>query len=141
MVTVISHSPQATLQLGESWAKELEPGWVIGLTGDLGVGKTLLVKGLAAGLGIAAPIQSPSFALVNQYLEGRLPLYHLDLYRLETHAQIVSAGLEEYFHPRGVTVVEWMERWQDSVSASLRQVRMEYMSETIRRITYEDFRA
>jgi len=84
---------------------------VIGLCGDLGAGKTQLVKGLARGLGITARVHSPTFALVNIYNGGRLTLFHLDLYRLDTREQILAAGLEEYLKPAGVTVIEWAERW------------------------------
>ena len=83
---------------------------VIGLCGDLGAGKTQLVKGLARGLGITARVHSPTFALVNIYNGGRLTLFHLDLYRLDTREQILAAGLEEYLKPAGVTVIEWAER-------------------------------
>jgi tRNA threonylcarbamoyladenosine biosynthesis protein TsaE len=78
MVTFTSHSPEETQALGEAWGREAGKGWIIGLTGDLGAGKTQLVKGIARGLGIKARIQSPTFALVNEYGEGRLPLAHLD---------------------------------------------------------------
>jgi tRNA threonylcarbamoyl adenosine modification protein YjeE len=84
---------------------------VLGLCGDLGAGKTQLVKGLARGLGITARAHSPTFTLVNLYPGGRLPLAHVDLYRLTTREQIASAGLEEYLTPAGVTVIEWAERW------------------------------
>src|SRR5687767_8154601 len=104
MPSILSNSPEETLRLGEQWGREAKPGWVIGLSGDLGAGKTQLVKGIAHGLGIAARIQSPTFTLVHEIQEGRLPLYHIDLYRLDTPAQIVAAGLEEYFHQKeGVT--------------------------------------
>jgi tRNA threonylcarbamoyladenosine biosynthesis protein TsaE len=148
MVTFISHSPEETAALGERWGREANPGWVIGLTGDLGAGKTQLVKGIARGLGITARIQSPTFALVNEYREGRLPLAHLDLYRLETPEQIIGAGLEEYFTtPNGITVIEWCERWPEFNSqpaiqnrhSPLRLVRLKQTGETERRITHEDF--
>lgn len=148
MVTFISHSPEETAALGEQWGREAKPGWVIGLTGDLGAGKTQLVKGIARGLGITARIQSPTFALVNEYREGRLPMAHLDLYRLETAEQIIGAGLEDYFtNPPGITVVEWCERWPDFATThaprtthhSLRLVRLKQTGETERRITHEDF--
>lgn len=150
MVTFISHSPEETAALGERWGREANSGWVIGLTGDLGAGKTQLVKGIARGLGIAARIQSPTFALVNEYRDGRLPLAHLDLYRLDTPEQIIGAGLEEYFtNPTGVTVIEWCERWPDFNSqpairnrlSPLRLVRLKQTGETERRITHEDFGA
>ncbi len=112
MVTLISRSPDETFALGETWGREAQRGWVIGLTGDLGAGKTQLVKGIARGLGIAGRVSSPTFALMNEYADGRLPLVHLDLYRLDGPTQIIAAGLEQYMvDPAGVTVVEWIERW------------------------------
>lgn len=147
MDTFISHSPDETSALGERWGREAKAGWVIGLSGDLGAGKTQLVKGLARGLGITARIQSPTFALVNEHAGGRLPLAHLDLYRLETRDQIVGAGLEDYlYRPRGVAVIEWCERWPDFISPGpraagvgfRRRVHIEQLGETERRITYED---
>jgi len=146
MATFISHSPDETAALGEQWGRDAKPGWVIGLTGDLGAGKTQLVKGLARGLGISQCVQSPTFALVNEYHSGRLPLAHLDLYRLDTPAQIIGAGLEDYFNrPTGVAVIEWCERWPDfltphaaRLTPRLRHVRIEQTAETERRITYED---
>ena len=113
MDTFISHSPEETQAFAAAIAATLSPGAVIGLTGDLGAGKTQFVKGLARGLGIAQPVLSPTFALVHHYSGGRLPLYHLDLYRLESQAQIMAAGLEEYLKPSGITVIEWWDRWTD----------------------------
>jgi tRNA threonylcarbamoyladenosine biosynthesis protein TsaE len=157
MAIFISHRPEETAALGERWGREAAHGAVIGLTGDLGAGKTLLVKGFARGLDITAPVLSPTFALVNEYREGRLPLFHLDLFRLETRRQIMDAGLEEYlFQPPGIAVVEWIERWlgdlrspQGGASAGqcpglprwYRQVWIETIGETDRRISYEDFGA
>jgi len=154
MATCISHSPDETAALGESWGREAERGLVIGLCGDLGAGKTQLVKGLARGLGVPARVRSPTFALVNIYEGGRLPLFHLDLYRLETREQIAAAGLEEYLQPAGVTVVEWAERWLGigspqstvhspqstlhAIPGRLRRVQIDVLSETERRISYED---
>ena len=161
MVTNISHSPAETLALGESWGRNVPAGMVIGLRGDLGAGKTQLVKGLARGLGISARVLSPTFALLNVYEDGRLPLFHLDLYRLDTPEQIRAAGLDEYLSPKGITVVEWAERWfgenpgqavffdqrapSGTVGAPiappriLRWVEIESISESERRISYEDF--
>ena len=155
MASCISHSPAETAALGEQWGRAAAGGLVIGLCGDLGAGKTQLAKGLARGLGIAALVHSPTFALVNIYNGGRLTLYHLDLYRLDTREQILDAGLEEYLKPEGVTVIEWAERWfgdvlspkskvQSPVSAAVGQTRgfrlvqIDVLSETERRISYED---
>ena len=169
MATFISHSPGATEALGETWGRTAQSGLVLGLSGDLGAGKTQLVKGLARGLGITARVHSPTFALVNIYEGGRLILFHLDLYRLDTPEQIASAGLEEYLQPQGVTVIEWAERWfgaqlevsslksqvsslksespgpqtavtqrRAQVTTPVFRVYLETLSETERRITYED---
>ena len=140
MATFISHSPDETFALGEEWGRAAKSSWVIGLTGDLGAGKTQLVKGIARGLGIQARIQSPTFALVNEYQDGRLPLAHLDLYRLDTPAQVIGAGLEEYLdHPAGVIVIEWCERWPGlNPQSPVRRVRITQLTESSREITYED---
>lgn len=143
MATFISRSPEETRALGRLWGEMARPGWVIGLEGDLGSGKTQLVKGLALGLGCPARVHSPTFALVHEYPGGRLPLVHLDLYRLADAAALRSAGIEEYlFAPAGVVVVEWFDRWLSaglpSVAGPLRRVWIEVVSETERRIVYED---
>ena len=140
MATFISHSPGETESLGEAWGRAAQPGLVIALSGDLGAGKTQLVKGLARGLGITARVHSPTFTLVNEYRGGRLRLFHLDLYRLETPAQILSAGLEDYWQPDGVAVIEWAERMTNDEwrMANVRRVNIEVLGETERRITYED---
>jgi tRNA threonylcarbamoyladenosine biosynthesis protein TsaE len=154
MVTNILRSPAETLALGENWGRTVQPGTVIGLCGDLGAGKTQLVKGLALGLGIPGRVTSPTFALVNVYEHGRLPLFHLDLYRLETAEAVRTAGLEEYFLTKGVTVIEWADRWfgkrpagrlpatgQGTAEVLLRWVNLEVLNESDRRISYEDFGA
>jgi len=151
MATFISHSTSETEQLGEQWGRAASKGLVIALSGDLGAGKTQLVKGLARGLGITARVHSPSFTLVNVYTGGRLTLFHLDLYRLETGDQILSAGIEDYLQPDGVAVIEWAERWfgevqspkskVQSLPSSLLWVNIETLNENERRISYEDSRA
>ena len=144
MATHISHSAAETEALGEKWGREATAGLVIGLSGDLGTGKTQLTKGIARGLGITDKILSPTFALVNEYRSGRLPMFHLDLYRLDTREQIIGAGLEEYLtKPDGVTVVEWIERWMrerpPKGGTPYRRVQIKQLSETDREIIYEDF--
>src|SRR5580693_9480175 len=110
MATCISNSPEETQALGETWGRAAVSGLVIGLTGDLGAGKTQLAKGVARGLGFTGRVHSPTFTLVNEYAGGRRALFHVDLYRLQTLEQIEAAGLEEYFHPAGVSVIEWVEK-------------------------------
>ena len=153
MTSLLTHTPEETAALGEAWAREVGPGWTIALCGDLGMGKTQLVKGLARGLGLTGRIASPTFALVNEHTGGHLPLFHLDLYRLDTREQIAGAGLDEYFFTaRGITVVEWAERWWggevqgsrfqvQSSGGRLRWVKFSAPSETTRCIEYEDFGA
>ncbi len=142
MATFISHSPAETETLGEEWGRTAQRGLVIALSGDLGAGKTQLVRGLARGLGVTSRVHSPTFTLVNEYGDGRLKLFHLDLYRLETPEQLHSAGIEEFLQPDGVAVIEWAERMEDGrwkmEDGKMRKVKIEVLSETERRIVYED---
>ncbi len=151
MATFISHSPAETEALGEEWGREAQRGLVIALSGDLGAGKTQLVRGFARGLGVTARVHSPTFTLVNEYSGGRLTLFHLDLYRLETPAQIHSAGIDNYLQPDGVAVIEWAERVfgekhrthntqlpTSNNGCRVRFVHIEVLTETERRIIYED---
>ncbi len=143
MATFISHSPAETESLGERWGQVVKRGLVIGLSGDLGAGKTQLVKGIARGLGVTARVHSPTFTLVNEYPGGRLRMFHLDLYRLETIRQVVSASLEEYLQPDGLAVIEWAERLEGGGGkvddGRFKMVKIEILGETERRIVYDDF--
>ena len=157
MVTYISKSPDDTQRLGIEWGRAAAVGWLVGLVGDLGAGKTQLVKGIALGLGIEDRILSPTFTLVHEYETGRLPLCHIDLYRLNSPSQISSAGLDDYlFAPRGLTVVEWIDRWYGAdgppglspveggqpvlmPAQRYRHVQFRLLGDTERQITYEDF--
>jgi len=143
MATFISYSPADTEGLGEQFGRAAQTGLVIALSGDLGAGKTQFVRGLARGLKISSRVHSPTFTLVNEYSGGRLKLFHLDLYRLETAEQIFSAGIEEYLSPDGVSVMEWAERianYQLPI-ANFKNVKIEIVSETERKIIYDDFGA
>ena len=144
-VEIISHSPAETEALGERWGRAAERGLVLALSGDLGAGKTQFVKGLARGLGVPTRVHSPTFTLVNEYGGGRLKLFHLDLYRLETPAQILSAGIEEFLSPDGVAVIEWAERLAENegqrTEVKIKKVTIEIVSETERKIIYDDFGA
>jgi tRNA threonylcarbamoyladenosine biosynthesis protein TsaE len=143
MATLISHSPADTEALGEQFGRAARRGWVITLSGDLGAGKTQFVKGLARGLEISARVHSPTFTLVAEYDGGRLKLFHLDLYRLETPEQILSAGIEEFLQPDGVAVIEWAERLAGfkTPGADWKNAQIEILNDTDREITYDDPRA
>ena len=106
-----SHSHEETLSLGRSVGSSLVSGDIILLFGDLGAGKTLLTQGICNGLGLDnnTYIHSPTFTLINEYL-GRLPIYHIDLYRIDNHEEVYSLGLEEILFNRGVTIIEWAEK-------------------------------
>ena len=143
MPVFISHSPAETKALGETLGRAVQRGQVIALTGDLGAGKTQFVRGFARGLGIAGRVHSPTFTLVNEYGGGRLKLFHLDLYRLETTEQLASAGIEEFLQPDGVAIIEWAERIYDLrfTIYDLKTVRIEILNETGRKIIYDNFGA
>ena len=142
MATCISHSPAETEALGASWGRAAKSGDIIALTGELGAGKTQLVKGLAKGLGISERIHSPTFSLVNIYSSAPLTLFHLDLYRIETRDQFIAAGLEQYLVSKGVTVIEWAERWLvKGQEPTVRWVEIETLNERERRIAYDGFGA
>ncbi|HUZ07064.1 MAG TPA: tRNA (adenosine(37)-N6)-threonylcarbamoyltransferase complex ATPase subunit type 1 TsaE [Candidatus Paceibacterota bacterium] len=145
MSTFISHSPADTEALGVKFGRTAQSGFVFALSGELGAGKTQFVRGLARGLGISARVHSPTFTLVNEYGGGRLKLFHLDLYRLETREQILSAGVEEFLQPDGVSVIEWAERLEDGrwkmEDGKNIKVKIEITGETERKIIYDDFGA
>lgn len=142
MATFISHSPAETESLGEKLGRAAQAGLVFALSGELGAGKTQFVKGLARGLEISARVHSPTFTLVNEYGGGRLKLFHLDLYRLETREQIVSAGAAEFLRPDGVSVIEWAERLEDGSwkmeDGEIKKVEIEILNESERKIIYDD---
>ncbi len=106
---IVSPSRQATLRLGERLGRAAASGDLILLRGDLGAGKTTLTQGIARGLGITGAVNSPTFTLIKEYA-GRLPLFHIDLYRLDDLAEIEALGIEDYLDRGGVSVVEWAER-------------------------------
>lgn len=140
MATFISRSPAETENLAERLGREAAPGTVFGLAGELGSGKTQFVRGLARGLGCKDRVHSPTFAIVHVYAGGRLPLFHLDLYRLDTDAQRQSAGLEEYFTPNGISAIEWADRWPEAKPPQYRLVTFKILSETERQIDYDSAR-
>jgi tRNA threonylcarbamoyladenosine biosynthesis protein TsaE len=131
---IISRSAAETIDFGRRLAGELRPGDVVALNGDLGAGKTCLVKGLAAGLGITQDVTSPTFTIIHEYRSGRIPLVHVDLYRLESVPQIVATGLEDYFDGGGITVIEWANKVEPLLPATTRRIRLTVVDENTRRI-------
>lgn len=133
---LISHSVEQTRRVGQRLAELLQPGDVLLLEGQLGAGKTAFTQGIAAGLGINDYVNSPTFVLINEY-PGRLPLYHIDLYRFDDPRQAIAIGLEDYLpEPEGVTVVEWPERAMDFMPPEHLLVRIGYLSDTKRTIRF-----
>lgn len=104
-----SNTPQETFELGKRLAEEAKSGQVYCLDGDLGVGKTVFTQGFAWGLGITGPVNSPTFTIVQQYEEGRLPLYHFDVYRIGDISEMDEIGYEDCFYGSGVSLIEWSE--------------------------------
>ncbi len=130
----ISESPEATAAAGAALARTLGPGDVVGLTGELGAGKTCFIQGLARGLGVARGATSPTFVLINEY-RGRLPVYHVDAYRVDSLAELRDLGLEELLDGDGVTVIEWAERAAPLLPDRTIHVHIEGVGDEPRRIT------
>ena len=117
---------EETERFGLELAGELKAGDVIALTGDLGAGKTTLARSIAKGLGVRENVTSPTFTIVCEYMSGRLPLFHFDLYRIGSEEEAFEAGLEEYFSRGGVSVIEWAERVPGLIPDDARVIVLEY---------------
>lgn len=111
----VTRSAAETEELAKSFAASLAPGEVIAFYGDLGAGKTAFTRGLAAGLGVIDAVTSPTYTIVNEYLTGRLPLFHFDLYRLSSGDELFEIGWEDYLRRGGVCAVEWTENAEDAI--------------------------
>jgi tRNA threonylcarbamoyladenosine biosynthesis protein TsaE len=122
VASITSHSPAETFDAGRAFAGSLRPGDIVGLCGELGAGKTHFVKGIAAGLGSAAAVLSPTFTLVHEYRDGRMPIFHIDFYRLETPGEAAQIGLDECLDAGGVTVIEWAEKFPELLPPETRWV-------------------
>ena len=132
----ITHSPEETEALGAALAKLLVPGDIIAYRGDLGAGKTAFTRGLARCLGCREPVTSPTYTIVNEYLSGRLPLFHFDMYRLTSSEDLWGVGWEDYLDRGGVCAVEWSENVEDAMENAL-WVTLETLPGDSRRITLE----
>ena len=131
-----SESPRQTEQIGAALGEQLQPGTVIAYEGDLGAGKTAFTRGLAQGLGCREQVTSPTYTIVNEYLGGRLPLFHFDMYRLRCADDLWDIGWEDYLDRRGVCAVEWSENVREALEDPM-VIRIEKTGEESRRITIE----
>ena len=138
-----SNSPEETEKIGEALAGKLKPGTVLAYRGDLGAGKTAFTRGLARGLGYRESVTSPTYTIVNEYLGGRLPLFHFDMYRLTSADDLWDIGWEDYLDRGGICAVEWSENVPEAMAGAV-TVSIEKLGDTARKITitggdgYED---
>jgi len=132
----ITNSPQQTEALGAALGKILTAGSIIAYQGDLGAGKTAFTRGLARGLGCTETVTSPTYTIVNEYLSGRLPLFHFDMYRLHSSDDLWDIGWEDYLDRGGICAVEWSENVADALEDPI-AVRMEKIGAQARRIIIE----
>jgi tRNA threonylcarbamoyladenosine biosynthesis protein TsaE len=138
-VDLVSHSADQTRRLGSRLGELLDGGEVICLTGDLGTGKTCLVQGIGAGLGVVDRITSPTFTLINEYRGGRLTLYHVDLYRIVDAKAALAFGLDDYLYGEGVCAIEWAARVQEVWPEELLLISLRHIDETKRGVTLRAF--
>ena len=132
----MTNAPEETEALGEKLGKLLRPGTVLAYLGDLGAGKTAFTRGLARGLGCREIVTSPTYTIVNEYLGGRLPLFHFDMYRLTSSDDLWDIGWEDYLDRQGVCAVEWSENVPEAMHGAL-TVRIEKLGDSVRRITID----
>ena len=132
----ITNSPTETENLGAALGAILPPGTILAYEGDLGAGKTAFTRGLAKGLGCTDMVTSPTYTIVNEYLSGRLPLFHFDMYRLASAEDLWDIGWEDYLDRKGICAVEWSENVREALENCI-CVRIEKISDESRRITIE----
>ena len=132
----LTESPEQTEALGEKLALKLQPGDVVAFTGDLGAGKTAFTRGIARGLGIRESVCSPTYTIVNEYLTGKMPLFHFDMYRLDSSDELFDIGWEDYLLRGGVCAVEWSENVADAMEQAI-LVQISRLSDTRREIVIE----
>ena len=133
-----THSPEETEAVGRKLAAQLQPGDVLAYYGDLGTGKSAFTRGLASSLGVTEPVTSPTYTIVNEYLSGRLPLFHFDMYRLGSADELFDIGWEDYLARGGICAVEWSENVEEALDGALRiTITKDSADETVRTITIE----
>ena len=132
----ITNSPEETEKIGQALGAQLRPGTILAYTGDLGAGKTAFTRGIARGLGCTEQVTSPTYTIVNEYLSGRLPLFHFDMYRLSCADDLWDIGWEDYLDRNGVCAVEWSENVEEALEGAVR-VHIRKTGEDSRVITIE----
>ncbi|MDD5449617.1 MAG: tRNA (adenosine(37)-N6)-threonylcarbamoyltransferase complex ATPase subunit type 1 TsaE [Candidatus Omnitrophica bacterium] len=137
MNTYLTSSREETIKLGEKIAAKLKAGDMVALNGELGSGKTTFIKGLAKGLGVKKPeyVNSPSFVIIKEY-RGRIPLYHFDVFRLDSPSELDTLGLEEYFYKNGICAIEWAEKIRDLLPKNHIDIKIEILENNRRRIKF-----
>ncbi len=132
----ITNSPEQTEAVGAALGNILKPGTILAYRGDLGAGKTAFTRGLARGLGYHDPVTSPTYTIVNEYLSGRMPLFHFDMYRLRCADDLFDIGWDDYLERGGVCAVEWSENVWEAMEGAI-TVQIDKLSEDTRKITVE----
>lgn len=125
MVEKETYSPAETFELGKRLGEQAKPGWIFTLVGDLGVGKTVFTQGLACGLGIDEPVNSPTFTILQEYHTGRLPFYHFDVYRIADIEEMEEIGYDDCFFGEGVCLVEWADLIEELIPENAFHVTIE----------------
>lgn len=136
-----THDPEETFEVGRKIGMNAKPGQIYTLTGDLGVGKTVFTQGVAAGLGITEPVNSPTFTIIQEYEDGRLPFYHFDVYRIGDLEEMEEIGYDDYFFGQGICLIEWAELIEEILPEKRIEVTIEKDLERgfeYRKITIEE---
>ena len=136
-----THDPEETFEVGRKIGMNAKPGQIYTLTGDLGVGKTVFTQGVAAGLGITEPVNSPTFTIIQEYEDGRLPFYHFDVYRIGDLEEMEEIGYDDYFFGQGISLIEWAELIEEILPEKRIEVTIEKDLEKgfeYRKITIEE---
>ena len=136
-----THDPEETFEVGRKIGMNAKPGQIYTLTGDLGVGKTVFTQGVAAGLGITEPVNSPTFTIIQEYVDGRLPFYHFDVYRIGDLEEMEEIGYDDYFFGQGICLIEWAELIEEILPEKRIEVTIEKDLEKgfeYRKITIEE---
>ena len=140
-MVIETHDPEETFEVGRTIGMNAKPGQIYTLTGDLGVGKTVFTQGVAAGLGITEPVNSPTFTIIQEYEDGRLPFYHFDVYRIGDQEEMYEIGYDDYFFGQGICLIEWAELIEEILPEKRIEVTIEKDLEKgfeYRKITIEE---